>query len=193
MEPSRSKIRAVVVAFTTPVFAGASRGHRGERSSPSLLARRLAQPMSFDWWAERRRRCRERSWAVAEAALTRGLDGVLDSCSPRVEQRRELRKRALSSGASVHLHVVTASAELRWQRVLSRHRGQPETLALLVSEDMFRGRRRLVGASYRGRAGSRHHIPRNRRGRRTLPAAAAPSGGRQVTRHRGRRDGSEAT
>lgn len=102
-----------------------------------LFGSEAPEPMVFEWWAERCQRCRERSWAVCEAALARGLDVVLDFGFPAADQRQEFRQRALDRGAAVHLHVVSASPTVRWQRVSARNRERRATFALPVSEGMF--------------------------------------------------------
>jgi predicted kinase len=104
-----------------------------------LFGAEAPEPMVFEWWAERCRRCRERIWSMCEVVLARRLDVVLDFGFPSVSEREEYRQRALGAGASVHLHVVLASPALRWQRVQARNRDRAETFALVVTEGMFQG------------------------------------------------------
>lgn len=104
-----------------------------------LFGSEAPEPMRFEWWAERCRRCRERIWSVCEDVLERELDVVLDFGLPHVAERREIREQALRAGASVQLHVITGAAELRWERVQGRNRARAETFALVVTEEMFKG------------------------------------------------------
>lgn len=77
--------------------------------------------------------------SVCESVLAQQVGVVLDFGFLSVAERKEHRERALRSGASVHLHVVTARPALRWQRVLARNHDRAETFALLVTEPMFQG------------------------------------------------------
>lgn len=104
-----------------------------------LFGTEAPEPMLFEWWAERCSRCRERIWTVCREVLAQQLDVVLDFGFPAAAERQEFRQRAVHSGATVHLHVVTADAALRWQRVLARNQDRAETFALPVSEGMFQG------------------------------------------------------
>lgn len=45
----------------------------------------------------------------------------------------------MQRGATVHLHIVTAEADVRWKRVQERNGGQSATFALAVTEDTFVG------------------------------------------------------
>lgn len=96
-------------------------------------------PMIFEWWAERCKRCSERIWSISQDLLIRGVEVVLDFGFPRVAHREEYRCRARQVGATVHLHIVDADAELRWKRVQGRNRDQSNTFALVVTEGMFAG------------------------------------------------------
>jgi predicted kinase len=104
-----------------------------------LFGKEAPQPMLLEWWAERCRRCSERVWSVCREVLAQDIDVVLDFGFPGLAQREEYRRLAAQAGAAVHLHIVTADARLRWQRVQARNRDQAETFALIVTEDMFRG------------------------------------------------------
>jgi predicted kinase len=104
-----------------------------------LFGNEAPQPMVFDWWAERCRRCSERIWSVCEGALSQNIDIVLDLGFPGVAHRSQYRRLAAQAGAAVHLHIVTAEPPLRWERVQARNRDGGETFALVVTEDMFKG------------------------------------------------------
>jgi predicted kinase len=104
-----------------------------------LFGAEAPDPMIFEWWAERCKRCSERIWSIARDLLAQNVDVVLDFGFPGTAQREEWRCRALQAGATVHLHVVTADSELRWQRVQGRNLHQPETFALVVTKEMFGG------------------------------------------------------
>lgn len=104
-----------------------------------LFGREAPHPMVFEWWADRCGRCRERIWSVCHDVLARRVDVVLDFGFPHRAQRDEARRRARDLGAAVHLHVITADAALRWQRVRARNEGVAQTFALVVTEAMFVG------------------------------------------------------
>jgi predicted kinase len=104
-----------------------------------LFGAEAPHPMVFEWWAERCKRCSERIWSMCEQLLGKGVDVVLDFGFPGVAQREEFRDRATRVGATVHVHVVTAGADVRWERVQARNRGRSDTFALAVTEDMFVG------------------------------------------------------
>jgi predicted kinase len=104
-----------------------------------LFGREAPHPMVFEWWAERCKRCSERIWSVCQDVLAQHVDVVLDFGFPSVAHRDEYRRLALQVGAGVHLHIVTADAPLRWERVQARNRDQRETFALIVTEGMFGG------------------------------------------------------
>jgi predicted kinase len=95
--------------------------------------------MVFEWWAERCKRCSARIWSICEGLLLKDVDVVLDFGFPSVAHRQEYRYRALQIGATVHLHIVTAEADVRWKRVQARNRDQSDTFALVVTEAMFAG------------------------------------------------------
>jgi predicted kinase len=104
-----------------------------------LFGSEAPDPMLFEWWAERCKRCSERIWSISEALLARGVDVIFDFGFPQMAHREEYRCRAMQVGATVHLHVVTAHPELRWRRVQARNRDKRDTFALLVTEVMFEG------------------------------------------------------
>lgn len=132
-----------------PIGAGkttAARGLASERDAMlfslddwvmQMFGAEAPHPMIFEWWAERCRRCSERIWSISEALLVRGVEVVLDFGFPRAAHREEYRQRARQAGVTVHLHVVDAGAELRWQRVRRRQRDRSSTFALPVTQDMF--------------------------------------------------------
>lgn len=104
-----------------------------------LFGKEAPDPMRFEWWAERCERCRQRMWSVCEALLARDVDVILDFGLPSLEQREHWRALALQRGAGVHLHVVTADAAVRWQRVQVRNGRESVTFALVVTQSMFAG------------------------------------------------------
>jgi predicted kinase len=104
-----------------------------------LFGSEAPDPMIFEWWAERCKRCSERIWSIALELLAQNVDVILDFGFPGAEQREEYRRRAMQVGATVHLHIVTADSALRWERVQGRNRQQSDTFALIVTENMFAG------------------------------------------------------
>jgi predicted kinase len=102
-----------------------------------LFGREVPEPMVSEWWADRCERCRLRIWAVCRDLLAQQVDVVLDFGFPGRESRAQYRQLALESGAGVHVHVVTADAPVRWDRVRARNQQRGETFALEVTEGMF--------------------------------------------------------
>lgn len=104
-----------------------------------LFGSEAPNPMVFDWWAEHCKRCSERIWSMCQQLLVKNVDVVLDFGFPSAAHREEYRRRATQVGATVHLHIVTAGADLRWERVQVRNRDESDTFALTVTESMFAG------------------------------------------------------
>jgi predicted kinase len=104
-----------------------------------LFGSEAPDPMVFEWWAERCKRCSERIWSICQPLLVQSVDVVLDFGFPSVAHREEYRCRATQVGAMVHLHIVSAEADLRWKRVQARNRDRSHTFALVVTEEMFVG------------------------------------------------------
>jgi predicted kinase len=104
-----------------------------------LFGSEAPEPMRFEWWVERCQRCSERIWRVCRDLLGQGVDVILDFGFPARAHRQEYRALALHAGADVHLHVVSADAALRRERVRARNQGESETFALVVTDDMFAG------------------------------------------------------
>ncbi len=104
-----------------------------------LFGSEAPNPMVFEWWAERCKRCSDRIWSMCQELLVKNVDVVLDFGFPRAAHRDEYRCRAMQVGATVHLHIVTPGADLRWERVQARNRGESDTFSLAVTEGMFAG------------------------------------------------------
>jgi predicted kinase len=102
-----------------------------------LFGGEAPEPMRLPWWADRCERCRQRMWSVCEALLARDVDVILDFGLPSLVQREQWRALAAGLGAGVHVHVVTADAAVRWQRVQVRNGRESGTFALVVTEPMF--------------------------------------------------------
>jgi predicted kinase len=89
------------------------------------------------WALERTARCEAQVWKTAGQVLALGRDVVLDLGFLRCEQRERFRQAAAEAGQALRLHLVTAAAERRRDRVRERNRQRGETFRLEVSDAMF--------------------------------------------------------
>jgi predicted kinase len=62
---------------------------------------------------------------------------VLDLGFTTRAQRMQWLKRARAAGVACVLHVLEVDAEVRWQRVCERNRGESGTFAFVVTREMF--------------------------------------------------------
>jgi predicted kinase len=91
----------------------------------------------FSWALERVGRCEAQIAAVAKELGRVGVDAVLDLGFTQRAQRAEWLKRARAAGVGCVLHVLEVDAEVRWERVLERNRGESGTYAFVVTREMF--------------------------------------------------------
>ena len=103
----------------------------------SLYGPDIREPLSLPWVAERVGRCEGMIWAVVRQILAREGRVVLDLGLLKADDRRRLSELAEREGARVKLHFVTASREVREQRVLARNAVRGETFAFEVNQNMF--------------------------------------------------------
>ena len=91
----------------------------------------------FAWALERVGRCEAQIEAVARELARVGVDAVLDLGFTTRAQRREWLEMARLAGVECELHVLEVDAEVRWERVLERNRGESGTYAFVVTREMF--------------------------------------------------------
>jgi predicted kinase len=110
----------------------------------------------FGWALERVGRCEAQIEVVARALARGGVDAVLDLGFTQRAQRMEWLKRARAAGVACELHVLEVDAEVRWERVQERNRGESGTFAFVVTREMFEfmeGRWEAPGAEERAEFG----------------------------------------
>ena len=91
----------------------------------------------FEWAMERIARCEEQIAAEALQLAAIGVDAVLDLGFTLREHREAWARRARTAGIAVELHVLDVPAEVRWERVCDRNRGESATFSFDVTREMF--------------------------------------------------------
>jgi len=91
----------------------------------------------FPWALERVARCEAQIEAVAAELVRVGVSSVLDLGFTTRAQRMEWLDRAQAAGVECLLHVLEVDAEVRWERVYERNRGEAGTFAFVVTREMF--------------------------------------------------------
>jgi predicted kinase len=91
----------------------------------------------FQWALERVGRCEAQIEAVARELARLGVDAVLDLGFTTRAQRVGWLTRARAAGVECVLHVLDVDAEVRWERVCERNRGESGTYAFVVTREMF--------------------------------------------------------
>jgi predicted kinase len=89
------------------------------------------------WALERTARCEAQLWKVARALLGLGVDVVLDLGFLRREHRDRFRRQVKEAGFAAELHVVTADAATRRDRVRARNQALEGAASVEVSDAMF--------------------------------------------------------
>lgn len=89
------------------------------------------------WALERVRRCEERMAAVAGELARVGVPAVVDCGFTTRAQRMEWLERARAAGVECELAVLEVDAEVRWERVQERNRGESGTFSFVVTREMF--------------------------------------------------------
>ncbi len=74
---------------------------------------------------------------VARELARVGVSSVLDLGFTTRSQRMGWLTRARAAGVSCVLHVLEVDAEVRWERVRERNRGESGTYAFEVTREMF--------------------------------------------------------
>ena len=91
----------------------------------------------FAWAMERIARCEEQIAAEALQLAAVGVDAVLDLGFTLREHREAWAERARAAGIGLELHVLDVPAEVRWERVCERNRGESTTYSFAVTREMF--------------------------------------------------------
>lgn len=93
--------------------------------------------LNFDWAYERVSRCNQVMREAAANISATGGQAILDVAFTTRDERASLLEWASARNLLVFIHFLDISADIRWQRVLSRNEVQGDTYAFPVSRDMF--------------------------------------------------------
>ncbi len=91
----------------------------------------------MQWALDRITRCEAQIAEVASQLAATGVSAVLDLGFTQREQRAAWRARADAADIQIELQVVDASADIRWERVQDRNRGESATHSFEVTREMF--------------------------------------------------------
>jgi predicted kinase len=97
----------------------------------------LARPIDFAWVMERVQRCERRIWATASEIAALGGTVVLDLGFMKVADRLRFVSLAQNAGVPTQLHFVSASHDVRRNRVVARNNSKGDTFAFEVTPAMF--------------------------------------------------------
>jgi predicted kinase len=89
------------------------------------------------WALERIARCEGLIATLATQLASAGTDAILDLGFTQREQRLAWLERAKTAGVGWDLHVLDIPAEIRWERVCERNRGESATFSFAVTREMF--------------------------------------------------------
>lgn len=94
--------------------------------------------LDYSWMIERVERCYKQIWEVSEQILTLGGAVILDLGFTTKAQRSIFVDLANKIGLNSEIHYLSASAELRRERVKKRNQEKnPELYSFEVSDFMF--------------------------------------------------------
>ncbi len=91
----------------------------------------------IEWYLERRDRCVEQIWHVAQRMLDVGCSVVLEIGLIRRAERDAFYARLDGAGYHPRIYVVDAPKESRWARVQRRNRDKGRTFSMEVPEAFF--------------------------------------------------------
>lgn len=97
----------------------------------------MTPPLDFAWVMQRVRRCETRMWKTAVSVARQGMDVVLDVGCMKAADRGRFSQLAEQAMLPLQMHFVSADAQTRRQRVLSRNTERGETFSFPVSPAMF--------------------------------------------------------
>jgi predicted kinase len=89
------------------------------------------------WAAERFARCELQMVKMAVDCGLRGIPSVLDMGLLQASHRRWIADHITAAGLGYRLHVLDASPEERWRRVIARNTQQGESYRVHVDRDLF--------------------------------------------------------
>ena len=91
----------------------------------------------MDWYAERKDRCIEQIWRVAQCVLDAGQDIVLELGLVQRVLREAVYARAELIDHELSVHVLDAPESIRWQRVQQRNEAADGTFKMVVPKEIF--------------------------------------------------------
>jgi len=94
-------------------------------------------PIELNWVITRVQRCEELIWLTAVDVVRSGGNVILDIGAIKAQQRLRYRSLALELGLDFELHYLTADADLRLSRVLTRNIDQGDTFSFEITPQMF--------------------------------------------------------
>lgn len=90
-----------------------------------------------DWYLERKQRCLEQIWRVAEAVLEVDADVVLELGLVGRADREAFYARVDATDHDLRVHVLDVPVEVRRERVRARNRAADGTFKMAVPDAMF--------------------------------------------------------
>jgi len=90
-----------------------------------------------EWYLERKARCLEQIWKVAQSILDSGASVILELGLIRRADRLEFFKRLDGTDYSLCVHVMEADESTRRERVKHRNLSKGETYAMEVADEFF--------------------------------------------------------
>ena len=90
------------------------------------------------WYAERKERCVEQIWLVAEAAMLANQPVILELGLVQHLARAAFYERLSAAQVEYEVHVLDAPSEERLARVRQRNRERGTTYQMDVSDEVFR-------------------------------------------------------
>ena len=91
----------------------------------------------WGWYQERKDRCIEQIWRIAQAQVTAGCESIVELGLVQRAQRTAFYHRVETAGVPLSIHILDAPLEERRRRVRERNIEQGETFAMVVSDEVF--------------------------------------------------------
>ncbi len=91
----------------------------------------------MDWYLERKRRCIEQIWNLAQALIGRGHDAILELGLVQRQDRLDFYSRLDTAGLAYTVHILDAPREVRAARVAARNQKRGATFQMEVTPEIF--------------------------------------------------------
>ncbi|MEO1280871.1 MAG: GNAT family N-acetyltransferase [Pseudomonadota bacterium] len=89
------------------------------------------------WYSERKARCIDQMWQVAQDALEFNDHVVLELGLLTSAARDQMARRAKDAGAFNYWHILELSEDVRWQRIEDRNKSKTPSHVMDVSRELF--------------------------------------------------------